>query len=44
MGSTPGRAFLKDTEFAGEQIDKELRQLLNVGDGARVQPAPGSEQ
>ncbi len=26
------------------EIDQELRRLLNVGDGARVQPVPDSEQ
>ena len=27
-----------------DEIDQELRRLLNVGDGARMQPAPDSEQ
>lgn len=36
--------FTAIDDMTDDQIDQELRRLLNVGDGARVQPVPDSEQ
>ncbi len=36
--------FAEVGDMTDDQIDQELRRLLNVGDGARVQPVPDSEQ
>ncbi len=44
-GKDRGSIKFQDIDaMTDDQIDAELRRLLNVGDGARLQPVPDSEQ
>ncbi len=45
MGKGGGPIKFQDIDaMTDDQIDAELRRIFNVGDGARLQPVPDSEQ